>query len=303
MRRRQFIKLGAAALIAERFSGIGVLKSQEASSKVWEFENINEKTFPKLFDAFGGIMGLLPKEPGKCTVLIKPNICLPNLSGSGTVTNAKNIGMLIKTLVDSGVKKIIVADHTLMKTIDFDNIELKTIVAGYPEATLTLANEDRWFQETTMPGKVLKSTQILKILGRVDLFINYATAKHHSATQVSLCIKNLMGAIRDRETLHTGMDLHQAIGDLTLAMKPNLNIIDAGKVLLNGGPTGPGPIKSDNRLFASKDILAIDSVVASRYNFGGRSLKPTEILHLAAAFDNKAGEIDLDKIFVEKIIC
>lgn len=303
MKRRQFIKLGAVALITERLSGINLLKSQETLSKVWEFENINENTFPKLFAAFGGILSLLPKEPGKCTVLIKPNICLPNQSGSGTVTNARNIGMLIKTLVDSGVKKIIVADHTLMKTDDFENIELKTIVAGYPEATLILANEERWFQETSVPGKVLKSTQILKILGRVDLFINYATAKHHSATQVSLCIKNLMGAIRDRETLHTGMDLHQAIGDLTLAMKPHLNIIDAGKVLLNGGPTGPGPIKSDNRIFASQDILAIDSVVASRYNFGGRSIKPSDILHLTAAFENKAGEIDLGKIVVEKIVC
>ena len=65
------------------------------------------------------------------------------------------------------------------------------IVKKYPEAKLLLANEQRYYRPIPVEGKVLKSTEVLKSLPRVDLFINVATAKHHSATHVSLAMKNL----------------------------------------------------------------------------------------------------------------
>ena len=164
-----------------------------------------------------------------------------------------------------------------------------------------MANEQRLYQPVQVEGKVLKEVETLKLIPKVDLIINLATAKHHTATHVTLAIKNLMGLIWNRSVFHTDLDLAQAIADLALVIRPQLNIIDASRVLLNGGPTGPGPIINDNRLFASRDILAVDSIVTSRYNFGGKSLTPREIPHLWAAYQLGIGEIDHQKIQLQKI--
>ena len=118
---------------------------------------------------------------------------------------------------------------------------------------------------------------------------------------MSLATKNLMGLVWDRTVFHTQLDLDQAIGDLPLAIRPRLNVVDASRVLLTGGPTGPGPVVREDRLFASSDILALDAVVASRYAFGRRTLSPLEIPHLAAAHRNRVGEIDPEKIEVRQL--
>ena len=181
------------------------------------------------------------------------------------------------------------------------NEEQREAVEAQREYEAELANERRLFRPTRVNGRVLKTTEILRIVQRVDMLINLATAKHHSATNVSLATKNLMGLIWDRSVFHTGLDLSQAIADLALAIRPTLNIIDASRVLLNGGPTGPGPVIKEDRLFASCDILALDSVVASRYSFGARSLSAEDVPHLWATYKNGVGEIDIEKIRVENV--
>jgi uncharacterized protein (DUF362 family) len=111
----------------------------------------------------------------------------------------------------------------------------------------------------------------------------------------------IQGAIWNRNDFHTKMDLGQAIGDLALAVRPALTLIDASRVLLNGGPTGPGRVIAENRFFASLDMVAVDAVVTSRYGFGGRDVVPNEVAHLRAAFENGVGEIDIQKITVTKV--
>jgi len=208
---------------------------------------------------------------------------------------------LCSYLVENKVKKVIIADHTLKKVEDFAGHELLKLQDNYPAVKFVLANEQRYYIPQSLEGKVLKSTELLKLLSKVDLFINIPTAKHHSATQISLSIKNLMGVIWDRSVFHTELDIDQALGDLAEAVKPHINIVDCYHVLLNGGPTGPGPVINDNRIFVSSDILAVDSVVTSRYNFGGMSSSPDDIGHLYMAYENGVGEIDLNKMNIEKI--
>jgi uncharacterized protein (DUF362 family) len=202
--------------------------------------------------------------------------------------------------VERKVKRVIVTDHTLQQAERFKDNALVGVAEKYKEAKLVIANEQRHFEPVEVGGKVLKKTEIMKTLERADLVINVATAKNHSATQVSLAIKNLMGVIWDRSAFHVKMDLHQAIGDLARAVRPGLNIIDASRVLLTGGPTGPGSVIKENRIFASTDILALDSIVAARYAFGGKTLTAREVRHLRAAYDNGVGEIDIEKIDLRK---
>jgi uncharacterized protein (DUF362 family) len=271
------------------------------NSTVWEITGISAESFAALFNRLGGLKEFINTDIAKATILIKPNICLPHPPESATTTSASAIEALCKYLITAGAARIIIADHTLQDTNQFKRIPLIDIARRYSEVKLVLANEHRNYSPVKISGKELKETEVMKMVQKADLMINMPTAKHHSATHVSLAVKNLMGTVWDRAVFHTEMDLHQAVADLPLIVRPQLNIIDAGRVLLSGGPTGPGSIIEEKRLFASKDILAVDAVVASRYNFGGKSLSPNQIDHLWAAYQNGVGEIDLNNIIIEKI--
>lgn len=307
MDRRNFLKIAAAGLFAKflPFSGSWsnkLLLADTPSPVVWEAQGSPDAAIKALFTSIGGLKKLIPGDLSKATILIKPNLCLPHPVARGTTTSPELVDALCGFLLAGGVKKIIIADHTLQeKTSKISKFEMAKVAERYPQAKLLLANQQRYYQPIEVNGKVLKNTETLKLLQRVDLLINTATAKHHSATHISLSLKNLMGLIWDRTAFHTELDLHQAIADLALAIRPGLNIIDASRILLNGGPTGPGAVIKENRLFAGLDPVALDSVVLSRYNFAGRSLSAKEIPHLQAACKNGIGEIDLGKIDLQKI--
>jgi uncharacterized protein (DUF362 family) len=304
MKRRDFIKASSAVVMLSQFPYAKELmkfKQSGSTSTVYEVEDATTVKLKLLFDELGGLKNLLKVEIPQATVLIKPNLCLSHLSDKAATTSVDVIELLCKTLIEQGIKKIIIADHTLGKTSDFDSHEINMLSKNYSEVKIVYANEERMYEQKEINGKVLKSTEVLKLISRADLFINFAQAKHHIATHVSLAVKNLMGCIWNRSEFHSKMDLHQAIGDLATIIRPTLNIIDATRVLLTGGPTGPGMIQKDNRLFASKDIAAVDSVVLSRYNFGNKNLLPNEVPHLVAVCNNGVGENNTEKILVKKI--
>ena len=300
MNRRRFLRINSAAL-ATGLLPFGQIFSYPSKSVVWEVSSTSTRAFAALFSALGGVENLITKDLSRATVVLKPNLCLPHRTENATTTSPVVVDALCQFLLSKGIKRIIITDHTLRDTGRFQNIELNQLVEKYPEVKLVLANKQRLYQLMPVNGKVLKEAEILKLVTRADFLINLATAKHHSATHVSLSIKNLMGLIWNRSDFHTKLDLSQAIADLALAILPHLNIIDASRVLLNGGPTGPGPVITENRLFASTDILAVDSIVTSNYNFGGKAISPKEVPHLRAAYQNGIGEIDPEKIKVEKI--
>jgi uncharacterized protein (DUF362 family) len=295
----------SAAFLASQVPSFQLLDAEDKDSLlmpiVWEAEGISDKKVSALLEALGGIDKLLTVEPARATIVIKPNICLPDGALKGTTTSYSSVELFCKWFISQGVKKIIITDHTLQKASDFTEIDLTQLPKNYPEIKLMLANEERMYEAVDVHGKVLKKVDKLKLISKADLFLNFATAKHHASTHVSLCLKNLMGTIWNRADFHTRMDIDQAIGDLALVIRPAINVIDANRVLLNGGPTGPGPLVKDNRLFACRDIVAVDSVVSSRYNFAEKSLLSTDIAHLKAAAGNGVGEISLDKIVVKKV--
>jgi len=300
MNRREFLEISSFALLSNLLT-LNTIASNNSKVVVWEIAGNPRAAVRELFNALGGITKLTSQDPGRMSVLIKPNLCLPHRADMATTSSPEVIDALCSYLIECGIKKIIIADHTLRDSSYFKDYELNKIVNNQPHVKLVLANEQRLYQPISVPGKVLQSTELLKMLSHVNLFINLATAKHHSATHVSLSLKNLMGLIWNRTEFHNRLDLAQAIADLALVIRPSLNIVDASRVLLNGGPTGPGQVIKDNRLFASFDMVALDALILSNYNFGGKSISAKEVPHLLATYKNHIGEIDIEKIVVNKL--
>jgi uncharacterized protein (DUF362 family) len=272
------------------------------AATVYEVTGDPAAAIKSLFAALGGIQNLMGTDIAKASVLIKPNLCLPHGDAAGTITSVGLTKALCEYLINEGVGRIIIADHTLQTSDKFENNGIVTYARSNPRLSLILADEQRYYIPRVLTdGKVLTHTDTLKILDKVNYFINLATAKHHSATHVSLCTKNLMGIIWDRKVFHTEVDLDQAIADLATAVRPHLNIVDAGRVLLNHGPVGPGPMEKPGRIYAGTDILAVDSIVTSAFNFGGKSLSAKEVGHLWASYKNGVGEIETEKIALVKL--
>jgi len=262
---------------------------------------VNVDGVTALLESLGGLDALLGREPSSATVLLKPNLCLADDPARGTVTSPEVVEIFCQVLASRGVRRIIVADHTLRSADDFSRHPMLDLPSRCPQAKVLLANEERMYEPVKASGDVLEHVERMKILASADLVINLPAAKHHSATHVSLGVKNLMGAIWNRADFHTRMDLAQAIGDLARVIRPDLTVVDATRVLLDGGPTGPGRVVRDGRLWGSTDIVAVDAVVASRYAFGGKNLDPSDISHLRAAASRGAGEIDLSRINVRTV--
>jgi uncharacterized protein (DUF362 family) len=297
MKRRYFIKSGVGAFLASFFP-FQLLPAAGNAVTVYEITGDPALAVRDLFSVMGGIRNLIGDDLSKASVLIKPNLCLPHKDSNGTVTSVALIRALCEYLISEGTGRIIIADHTLQTADKFETNEIVAYARGNPRISLMLADEQRYYTPRQVNGKVLKTTESLKILDKINFFVNLATAKHHSATHVSLCIKNLMGTIWDRKVFHTEIDLDQAIADLAAVIRPQLNIVDASRVLLNRGPVGPGPLEKSGKIYASTDMLAVDAVVTAAYNFGGKSLSAKEVAHLWASYKSGAGEIDTSKIDV-----
>ena len=106
-----------------------------------------------------------------------------------------------------------------------------------------------------------------------NLVINVPIAKTHGNTRLTLGMKNMMGTVQDRSGFHSrGLD--QCIVDLWTAVKPQLTVLDAVRMLMaNGPPAGDlNDVKKADTVIVSTDVVATDT-----YTTGLFGKKPDDI--------------------------
>jgi uncharacterized protein (DUF362 family) len=105
-------------------------------------------------------------------------------------------------------------------------------------------------------------------------------------------MKNLMGIVWDRGEFHS-RGLHQCIADLSLLRKPDLNVVDAYRVLMSQGPAGPSDprladVQIKKTLLVSQDIVAVDAAAARIF---GKD--PQDIGYIKIGHAQKSGNMNL----------
>jgi uncharacterized protein (DUF362 family) len=128
------------------------------------------------------------------------------------------------------------------------------------------------------------------------VLINVPIAKHHSLARLTLGMKNLMGIIEDRGSIHFNMG--QRLADLTSLIMPALTVIDAIRILTDNGPTGGSldDVKKLDTVIASADIIAADSYATTLFG-----KKPNDLDYIRAGAAMKLGQSDLSKVKIEEI--
>ena len=150
-------------------------------------------------------------------------------------------------------------------------------------------SESDWATIQIPKARVRKEVKVIRDALQADVLINMPIFKQHNYTRTTGCLKNLMGVNDDNWSFHKGdLYLHQAIVDLASIFSPALCLVDATTILTQGGPFGPGRVIHPNRVYAGKDMVALDALCCELLN-----VKPREVLHIQLAHESGMGQMNL----------
>ncbi|MEI6608128.1 MAG: DUF362 domain-containing protein [Deltaproteobacteria bacterium] len=252
--------------------------------------------FKKAMSLMGGIGQFVKKGQ---TVVVKPNIGFPRKPEVGATTNPLLIKTIIESCYQAGAKKVYVFDNAVSPTSN--NSKNCYQLSGIEDAAksaggIIIPVDDFSYKEVIIPGgKTLKTAEIHRLILDSDVFINVPVLKHHSSTHLSIAMKNLMGIVKNRMEYHlTGLD--QCIADFCLYKKPDLNIVDAYRVLMSHGPAGPRDGAAPNvelkkTLLMSRDIVAVDAAATKIF---GKN--PEDIEYIKTGHQQKTGNMNLKEL-------
>jgi len=217
----------------------------------------------------------------------------------GANTHPEIVGRLVAMCFAAGAKSVSFFDNTCAKPWDVvyanSGIEKAAKDAG---ATIVNGTDRSLYREVEIPGGVtLKKAKVHALVLDSDVFINAPVLKHHGGALMTACMKNLMGVIWERGAYHR-TDLHQCIADFLTLKKPTLNILDAYHPMVRNGPQGKSvaDVVEMRRLFASTDVVAIDSAGAQLLGHG-----QDEVTHVKIGAEMKLGIADLKHVDVRSI--
>lgn len=252
--------------------------------------------FDDAIKALGGMTKFVKKGQ---TVVVKPNIgwdVSPERAGN---TNPLLINRIIKRCFEAGAKDVYVFDHTCDNWNKcYSNSGIERAVKDAKGKIVSGASESYYQDVTIKQGKKLKNAKVHELILQSDVFINVPILKHHSSTDLTIGMKNLMGVVWDRGYWHSN-NLHQCISDYSSFRKPDLTVVDAYYVMKKNGPRGisKDDVVTMKSQIVSTDMLAADAAAAKLFG-----VDPEKIGYLKIANDMKLGSINLDKLSIYRKI-
>jgi len=295
MHRRHFLALSAGAV------GAGLVGP---NTLPWSLARASE--FPDLavgrgapaqavrlaLEALGGMQRFVRPDQ---VVVIKPNASFPAPPEWGATTHPEVLAAVIEASLAAGARRVLVADHTMGQAERcFARTGTAAVVERFPKVKLAPLEEEQAYTAVAVPGgESLRATRIASVALKADVLINLPSAKAHSATRVSLGLKNLMGLVWDRGVFHSDMDIDIGIADLATVVRPQLTILDAIKILKTNGPTGPGEVEDFGGVVAGVDPVAVDAYGVGLASWDHQTLTPTQLGYLRHAAARGVGTLDL----------
>ncbi len=305
MKRRDFLKnsvgfgvISGAALSMGSFSDL--LAGENSTMQLpYDLVAIKGGGAAEMFDkgiaSLGGMKQFV--KPNQ-TVVIKPNIGWDSTPERAANTNPELVASIVEHCKRAGAKQVYVFDNTCAEGVrcyKMSGIEDAVKKAG---GTMVSGRTEGYYQAVTLPkSKRLKNARVHQLILESDVFINVPTLKSHGGSTLSVSMKNMMGVVWDREYWHSN-DLHQCIADFSAYRKPDLNVVDAFRVLKRNGPRGVSVADVANMKYQiiGKDIVAVDA--ASAKVFG---IDPKQVKHITLAEQMGVGTTNIDALKVNRI--
>jgi uncharacterized protein (DUF362 family) len=305
MKRRDFIRnsvgFGVLSGAALSMGNFGDLFAAENSAMQLPYDMVAIKgggaaeMFDKGIASLGGMKQFV--KPNQ-SVVIKPNIGWDSAPERAANTNPELVARIVEHCKRAGAKTVYVFDNTCAEGVrcyKMSGIEDAVKKAG---GTMVSGRSESYYQEVTLPkSKQLKNAKVHELILESDVFINVPILKNHGGATLSVAMKNMMGVVWDREFWHRN-DLHQCIADFAAYRKPDLNVVDAFRVMKRNGPRGVSvaDVVTMKYQIIGTDLVAIDA--ASAKTFG---IDPKQVKHISLAESLGVGSSNIDAMKVNRI--
>jgi uncharacterized protein (DUF362 family) len=283
----------AAPLAADKQADMTIAKwAGDAASSKEAFHDIAVKLTEQAIAGLGGLGRFVKKGD---VVWVKPNIGWDQPPEKAANTNPDVVATIVRLCFEAGAKTVKVGDnsvHRAEKTYHSSGIA----AAVKPLGAEVLFLEESRAKRMNIGGEKIKQLPVFPQVVEADLVINVPVAKHHKLSDATLCMKNYMGVIASRPTIH--QDIPTCLTDLTRFMKPRICILDAMRILTAHGPVG-GDLRDVKTLLtvaAGVDIVALDA-------FGAELLghKPDSIGTVAKAAKSGLGTFDYRSLALREL--
>ncbi|MBN2289737.1 MAG: DUF362 domain-containing protein, partial [Candidatus Glassbacteria bacterium] len=235
-------------------------------------------------EALGG-MGVFVSRGDK--VLIKPNIGWDRVPAQATTTNPAVVKALAAMCLDAGAGKVVIMDNTINDPRRCYKRSGIQQVAEELGVEMPYA-EDYKFRKVNVGGELIKQWPVYTDALEMDKIINVPIAKHHSASRLTIGMKNFYGLLGGRRNqLH--QDVHLSIAEMTAFFVPSLTVVDAVRILLANGPSGGSlsDVKKCDTVIASVDPVAADAMAAGLFG-----IEPAQVRYLVLGSEMGLGTLD-----------
>ncbi len=238
------------------------------------------------FKEIGGIERFVKKGT---KVVIKPNIGFNSTPERAHTTNPILVEA-VATLCRKAGAHVAIMDrpvHNARMCYRSSGIE---DAAKKADADIVYMHRERFKTVKVPAGLNLDTLDVYEDILEADCIINMPIAKHHSAADLTLAMKNLMGVIGGNRGFYH-INLHRNIVDFTKAVKVHLVILDGLRILTKHGPSSgtPDDIKETKTVIFGTNPVMVDAY-ATKHLFG---IEPSSIGYLNLAAQSGMGSINI----------
>jgi len=292
MKRRDFIKDIALGSLALNFHPELFAQKKNAPDLAWIQGDSPAMITKEALLSLGGMKRFVSQGD---LVVVKPNIGWDRTPELAACTNPEVVKTIVQLTFEAGAREVKVIDNSInpaQRTYVRSGIEAAAKEAG---AKVLYTNPHR-LKKMALKGEWLKEWEVYTDFVEADKIINVPIAKTHSLSRVTLGMKNWLGALGgNRNQLHQKLDL--AMVDLARFFKPCLTFLDGYRILVRNGPQGGrlSDVKLHKTVVAGVDYVAVDAAGATFFG-----IRPQELPYLQIAHQEGSGEINLEKLAVEK---
>jgi len=234
---------------------------------------------------------------GWSTVLIKVNFITVKTWDTGATTDPTVVEAIIERLKNLNVKVYVVESDATMTNADtaYEVTGMSEMARRNGVECLNLRHVKDRVKIEVPHGETLNSVTVPRIVTE-SIIISAAKLKTHTATKVTLGMKNMFGLLPDKfKAKYHVKGISKVIVDINTVLKSSLTVIDGFVGMEGRGPTDGKPVKMD-LIIAGKDPVATDATAARLMGFD-----PHEISHIRTAYEKGLGNIDDIEVLGEKL--
>ena len=230
------------------------LSKVKSNNKVYSFTGSTERIFDDIAQNSNDIFQDFSKEH-KVLIKINLNSALPYPAS----TDPKTLSMVIDILKARGITDIKVGDCSSISSLPTRRVARQAGILAVINGKAQFINFDKeeWVS-VSINGEYLNNPVIPKCVYSADRIIYLACMKNHRDADFSMSMKHSVGFMHpmQRYDLHKEY-LQEKIVEMSLAVRPDLVILDAREPFITNGPYY-GKTKKGNCIFIGKDLLSVD---------------------------------------------